>query len=127
MSLYRTAVTRPRATQRFVRTLRALGVSRWTAGVATIKLSSPAIVAQIGAQVSGLLTLAFVVEFALDLPGLGTRTINALRDPDLNWLMAIAVSTALFVGVLQALSEWLLEWLDPRAREAWGGVGDRKS
>lgn len=122
MSLYRNATTRPRETEGFVRTLRSLGVSQWEAGLATVKLSSPVIVTQLGAQASSLLTLAFVVEFALDLPGLGTRTIQALHEPDLNWLMAITVFTVLFVGLLQALSEWLLDRLDPRLRDrghAW--------
>jgi ABC-type dipeptide/oligopeptide/nickel transport system permease component len=124
MSLYRTANSRSRATEAFVRTLRSLGVSRWQAGLSTIKLSSRVIVTQLGAQASGLLTLAFVVEHALDLPGLGPRTILALQRPDLNGLMAIAVFTVLFVGLLHALSEWLLDLLDPRRREGGPGLGE---
>jgi peptide/nickel transport system permease protein len=110
----------------FVRTLRSLGVARWRVALSVSKLSSAAVVVQLGAQLSTLLTLTFVVEYALALPGLGTRTIEALKQPDLNWLMAITIITALFVGLLQAFSELLLALLDPRWRDSvdrLGGAG----
>ncbi len=103
--------------RRFVRTLRAWGVSRWRASLTALRLSSAGIVVQLGAQLSSLVTLTFVVEYALGLPGLGSQTVEALRHPDLAWLMAITICTALFVGVLQAASELLLGLLDPRAVE----------
>lgn len=110
----------------FARTLKAFGVSRARACLTTLRLSSPALVMQLGAQVSTLLTLTFVVEYALGLRGLGPSTIRALGVHDLNWLMAITIMTTLFVGLLQALCELLLVLLDPRARTpvqpAWGGL-----
>jgi peptide/nickel transport system permease protein len=102
----------------FLRTLRSMGASRWQVGLTTLRLSSAAMLVQVGAQISGLLSLTFVVEYALGLPGLGTRTIEALRHPDLNWLMAITICTALFLGVLQALGEVLISVLDPRWQDA---------
>ena len=107
----------------FIRTLKSLGVPRWQIAVTTLRLSTVSIAVQLGAHMSSLLTLTFVVEYALGLPGLGTRTIEALRDPDLNWLMAITISTALFVGVLQVVSDVLVNVLDPRWQEASKRLG----
>jgi peptide/nickel transport system permease protein len=101
----------------FIRTLRSLGAPRWQVSLTTLRLSSSAIIVQLGAQLSSLISLTFVVEYALGLPGLGTRTIHALHHPDLNWLMAITICTALFVGLLHATSELLLGALDPRWRD----------
>lgn len=105
----------------FLRTLESLGVQRWRMALSMLRLSSAVLVAQLGAQLSTLITLTFVVEYALGLPGIGTRTIAALEQPDLNWLMAVTICTALFVGLLQALSDLLLGALDPR----WADSVDR--
>jgi peptide/nickel transport system permease protein len=102
------------ASSDFLRTLESLGVERWRIALCTLRLSSGALVAQLGAQLSTLITLTFVVEYTLGLPGIGQRTIDALQRPDLNWLMAVTICSALFVGLLQALSDLLLGALDPR-------------
>ena len=107
----------------YVRTLESLGATRWRMALASLRLSSAAIVVQVGAQLSTLITLTFVVEYALGLSGLGTTTIEALKRPDLDWLMAITICTALFVGVLQALSDLLLAWLEPRWRDSLERLG----
>jgi peptide/nickel transport system permease protein len=107
----------------FIRTLESLGVARWRVALATLRLSSAAIVVQLGAQLSSLITLTFVVEYALDLSGLGATTIEALKHPDLNWLMAITIAMALFVGLLQAGSDLLLAALDPRWRDSVDRLG----
>jgi peptide/nickel transport system permease protein len=101
----------------FIRTLESLGVARWRIALSSLRLSSAGIVVQLGAQLSTLITLTFVVEFALGLGGLGSKTIEALERPELNWLMAITICTALFVVLLQALSDLLLAVLDPRWRD----------
>jgi oligopeptide transport system permease protein len=101
----------------FVRSLRALGASRWQAALGTIKLSSPELLAQLGAQAPSVITLAFVVEYALGLPGLGTLTIESVKAADLNWLMAITVASTLVVGLLQIVSELAVSQLDPRLRD----------
>lgn len=110
----------------FLRTLRAFGVSRLRASFTIARSSSVPVVMQLGAHLSSLFTVGFAVEYALGLSGLGTRTIDALRDPDPNWVMAMTICTAAFVGVLQALGHVLLTLLDPRAKEAlrrFGGAG----
>lgn len=104
----------------FVRTLAALGVSRWRAALTTVRLSSARLVLLLGAHVSNLLTLTCVVEYVLGLDGLGRVTIAALREPDLNWLMAITVGAALFAGLWHVLGEWLAGLLDPR----WLGAAE---
>jgi peptide/nickel transport system permease protein len=101
----------------FVRSLRALGASRWQAALGTIKLSSPELLAQLGLQAPSVITLAFVVEYALGLSGLGTLTIESVKAADLNWLMAITVASTLVVGLLQIVSELAVSQLDPRLRD----------
>jgi ABC-type dipeptide/oligopeptide/nickel transport system permease component len=100
--------------RRFVRSLRALGASRWQAALGTVKLSSPALLVQLGTQTPSVITLAFVVEYALGLPGLGTLTIQSVKAADLNWLMAITLASTLVVGLLQIVSELAVSQLDPR-------------
>ena len=107
----------------FIRTLESFGVARWRVALSTLRLSSAAIVVQLGAQLSILITLTFVVEYVLGLSGLGAKTILALKDPDLNWLMGITITMSLFVVVLQAASELLLSFLDPRSRESVERLG----
>jgi ABC-type dipeptide/oligopeptide/nickel transport system permease component len=107
----------------FPRTLAALGVSPWRAGLASVRLSSARLVAQLGAHLSQLLTLTCVVEAELGLEGLGSQTIAALRNPDLNWLMAVTVGAALFAGLWHVFGEWLSNLLDPRWLGAAGGAG----
>jgi ABC-type dipeptide/oligopeptide/nickel transport system permease component len=109
----------------FLRTLAALGVAPWRAGLTTVRLSSARLVVQLGAHLSNLLTLTCVVEYVLGLPGLGAETIAALQHPDLNWLMAITVSAALFAGLWHVFGEWVVSLLDPRwASATTGAEGD---
>jgi ABC-type dipeptide/oligopeptide/nickel transport system permease component len=106
----------------FLRTLAALGVRPWRAGLTTVRLSSARLAVQLGAHLSNLLTLACVVEYVLGLPGLGAETIAALQHPDLNWLMAITVSAVLFAGLWHVFGEWLVSLLDPRWASASNGA-----
>ena len=73
----------------YIRTLESLGAERWRLALASLRSSSAAIVVQVGAQLSTLITLTFVVEYALGLGGLGATTIAALKLPELDWLMAL--------------------------------------
>jgi peptide/nickel transport system permease protein len=102
----------------FLRTLESLGVARWRLALTRLRLSSASIVAQLGAQLSSLISLTFVVEYALGLNGLGTKTIESLKQPDLNWLMAVTIIFAVFVGLLQTMSDLLLAVLDPRWKDS---------
>ena len=51
------------------------------------------------------------------------ETIAALRNPDLNWLMAVTVGAALFAGLWHVFGEWLSNLLDPRWLGAASGAG----
>jgi peptide/nickel transport system permease protein len=107
----------------FVRTLESFGVARWRVVLVALRLSSSGVVVQLGAQLSSLITLTFVVEYALGLSGLGTRTIEALKQPDLNWLMAITILLVLSVGLLETASDLLLAVLDPRFKDSVDRLG----
>jgi peptide/nickel transport system permease protein len=107
----------------FLRTLRALGVTPRRIGLTRVRLASARLIVQLGTQLSTLLTLTCVLEYALGLPGLGSQTVRALQRPDLNWLMAITMAAAALAGLWQVLGEWLSELLDPRWATAASGVG----
>jgi peptide/nickel transport system permease protein len=107
----------------FLRTLQALGVPARRVDLTRVRLASARLTVQLGTQLSSLLTLTCVLEYALGLPGLGTQTINALQHPDLNWLMAITMAAAALAGLWQVFGEWLSELLDPRWATAASGVG----
>lgn len=107
----------------FARTLASLGVAPWRASLTSVRLSSARLVVQLGSHLSHLLTLTCVLEFVLDLPGLGRETILALQHPDLNWLMAVTVGSALFAGLWHVFGEWLANILDPRWLSAAGAAG----
>lgn len=121
-SLHRGARLEARGSH-FIRTLESLGVARWRVALTTLRLSSAGLIVQLGAQLSALITLTFVVEYVFGLSGLGRETIDALKHPDLNWLMAITIVTALFVGLLQGASELLLATLDPRWKDSIDRLG----
>jgi ABC-type dipeptide/oligopeptide/nickel transport system permease component len=89
-----------------------------------VRLSSARLVVLLGAHLSNLLTLTCVVEYVLGLNGLGRETIAALREPDLNWLMAITVGAALFAGLWHVFGEWLAGLLDPRWLGATAATGE---
>jgi ABC-type dipeptide/oligopeptide/nickel transport system permease component len=123
LSAFSRAATAEVTDAEFIRTLRSLGGSRFQLGLATLRLSSAALLVQLGVQLGGLLSLTFVIEYALGLPGLGTQTVEALRRPDLNWLMAISICSASFVGLVQAFGGAFLGVLDPRSRDMGQGLG----
>jgi peptide/nickel transport system permease protein len=97
-------------------TMQALGASAWRQAVRCLKNSSAATASLLGVDLPALLTLAFVVEHAFGLAGLGEFSLHAVRSLDVAWLMALALTTALAVALAQIGSDLILTSLNPRAQ-----------
>lgn len=100
------------------RTRRAFGHSELSVARLSSRNASSAVLSLLGRDVPTLLSLAFVVEHALSLNGLGSVTIEAVREGDTTWLMAVGLGIMAFAALLQITSDLALARLDPRARDA---------
>jgi hypothetical protein len=58
-----------------------------------------------GASLPALFVAATVLEAAFDVPGLGQRTVLAVRQGDTEWLMAMALVSTTLTALLQMLSD----------------------
>lgn len=95
----------PRQAVWFCRTLLALGIRSELAEYTAGGTGSPVGDLHWGADASRLVTVVFVVESVLGLSGLGTRTLEAFRYRELNWLMAVTMATACCIGAIQLLRD----------------------
>jgi ABC-type dipeptide/oligopeptide/nickel transport system permease component len=62
--------------------------------------------------------LAFVLEWSWHLPGLGPKTVEAVRAGDAAWLMAVCLSLGLLTALTQIVANSLLGTGRPRGGEA---------
>jgi len=62
-------------------------------------------------------TAAFVVEHLLQLQGLGSATIEAVRTGDAPWLMALTVAASVWAVVALVLTDVAYALADPRLRQ----------
>src|SRR5690606_11369168 len=109
----------------WIRAYRALGLSKGRVALLTVRPSSNVAISTLAPPTSTLLTVVFVIEFALHIDGIGPATILALQRRELSWVMLVTVATAALVGVIQLLSDVALVRLDParsRVADAGGDV-----
>lgn len=93
---------------------RAFGLPAFRSLLASLKMVAPPALALAAVDLPNALTLAFVVERAFSLPGLGQLTIEATEARDLTWLMALAAIGTLLLGTAQIAADLALSRLDPR-------------
>lgn len=93
---------------------RAFGVPLRRSLLASLKMSAPSAIALAAVELPTALTLAFVVERAFSLPGLGQLTVDATQSSDLTWLMALAAIGTLLLGTAQIAADLALSKLDLR-------------
>lgn len=93
---------------------RAFGVPLGRSLLASLKMSAPSAVALAAVELPTALTLAFVVERAFSLPGLGQLTVEATQSSDLTWFMALAAIGTLLLGTAQIVADLALSKFDPR-------------
>ncbi len=105
--------------QEFIRTAIAKGVPslRLILRHALRNAILPVITA-IGTSFGFLLTGSFVVERFFVIPGLGSRTIEAIQQGDMPVIQACVLITGAMFIVLNLIVDMLLPILDPRIRES---------
>jgi peptide/nickel transport system permease protein len=103
------------ASQDFVRTARAKGLSRFAVGSRHILRNALLPVTTLaGMHIGGILGGAVVVETVYSWPGLGRLAFEAVLRRDFNVLLGVLLLSSLLVIVANMLVDLLQAWLDPR-------------
>lgn len=105
--------------QEFVRTAVAKGVPRFRLYTRhALRNAILPVVTAIGTTFGVLLTGSFIIETAFTIPGIGMRTIEAIKALDMPVVQAcVFVTGALFI-LINTLVDMALPLLDPRIRES---------
>ena len=105
--------------QEFVRTAIAKGVPRLKLYLRhALRNAILPVVTAIGTTFGVLLTGSFIVESAFNIPGIGLRTVDAIKSLDMPVVQAcVFVTGALFITI-NTLVDLVLPLLDPRIRES---------
>jgi peptide/nickel transport system permease protein len=74
------------------------------------------LVTLIGYNLGGLIGGAVVIDVVFNLPGLGTRLVDAVQVRDYPVVQGIALVTAIFVVAANKLTDFLYYVIDPRTR-----------
>lgn len=105
--------------QEFIRTAIAKGVPRFRLYIRHgLRNAILPVVTAIGTTFGILLTGSFIIETAFAIPGLGMRTVEAIKALDMPVVQAaVLVTGALFI-LINTIVDMLLPLLDPRIRES---------
>jgi peptide/nickel transport system permease protein len=76
------------------------------------------VITAVGTSYGFLLTGSFVVETAFLLPGIGSKTIDAIRTNDIPVIQACVLVTGTTFVLINLLVDMILPILDPRIRES---------
>ncbi len=105
--------------QEFIRTAVAKGVPKFRLYVRhALRNAILPVVTAIGTNFGILLTGSFVIERAFTIPGIGSRTIEAITSVDMPVIQACVMVTGAMFILLNMLVDVLLPILDPRIRES---------
>lgn len=103
--------------QDFVRVARAKGLREWAVIMKhAFRNALIPIVTIIGIQFGGLLSGAVLTETTFNLPGVGTKLIDAILSRDYPVVQAFTVVVALFFVLVNILVDISYAYLDPRIR-----------
>ncbi|QDZ14634.1 ABC transporter permease [Humibacter ginsenosidimutans] len=100
----------------FVRTLRSRGLSTYRVALHLVRNAAPAAVTVLALMFVSLLGGVIILEKIFNLPGLGIATQQASQVGDIPELLAITVTTVIFVVVVNLLLDLVLGWINPKAR-----------
>ena len=105
--------------EEYVRTARAKGVSprRVILRHALFNALLP-VVTVLGLQLGTLLGGAVITEVVFDWPGLGQLLVESIQRRDYPVVQGVILVIATAYVVVNALTDWLYGWLDPRVRAA---------
>ncbi|QAY58880.1 ABC transporter permease [Microbacterium protaetiae] len=100
----------------FIRTLRSRGLSTARISLHLLRNAAPAAVTVLALMFVSLLGGVIVLETVFNLPGLGIATQQASQVGDIPMLLAITVTTVVFVVIVNFLLDLVLGWINPKAR-----------
>jgi len=99
------------------RTLRALGLAPRTLALHGLRGAALPVVSYLGPAAAGLLTGSVVVETVFGLPGVGRYFVDGAINRDYTLVLGTVVLIAVFVLVLNLLSDLACALIDPRLRD----------
>lgn len=102
----------------YVRTARMKGVSGHNIFFRHVsRNASGPLVTVIGLEVGVLITGALLVEVVFAIPGIGTLTLDSVRDQDFPVVQGLVALFAVVVITANLVADLVVLWLDPAARE----------
>jgi ABC-type dipeptide/oligopeptide/nickel transport system permease component len=105
--------------QEFIRTAIAKGVPRFRLYTRhALRNAILPVVTAIGTNFGFLLTGSFVIDRAFTIPGIGSRTIEAIISNDMPVVQACVLVTGAMFILLNTLIDMALPFIDPRIRES---------
>ena len=103
--------------QDFVRTARAKGVSMHRILIKhCLRGGLVPAAAFLGPAFAGIISGSLVIELVFQVPGLGRHFVKAIETNDVNVIMGIVLLYGGLVVLGNILSDFLILWLNPRAR-----------
>lgn len=97
--------------------LEAKGAGPWRVGRHLVRLAAIPLVSMVATDVLGILVVhVFVIESVLNLPGLGSMTLAAIRNRDMPVILGATMTIVLFGIAARFLQDVAFYYLDPRLR-----------
>lgn len=97
---------------------RGFGLSPFRRRLRHARLGVGYAIADLPLALPGIFSASLLVELASGETALGTRTLLAIQEGDIGWVMVLLVALTALVAVVQLLGDYALGRLDPRLREA---------
>ena len=106
--------------QDYIRTAKAKGASeRIVIYRHALRNALLPVITIIGLNFGGLLGGTMIIESCFAMPGLGTRTIGAIREKDLPVVMATILFIAILGGVINLIVDIIYAFVDPRIKSKY--------
>ncbi|MGE0326236.1 MAG: ABC transporter permease subunit [Polyangiaceae bacterium] len=97
---------------------RGFGLSPSRRRVRHARLGVGYAIADLPLALPGIFSATMLVELCTGENALGTRTLLAVKQGDIGWVMVLLVALTAMVAVVQLIGDYALGRLDPRLREA---------
>ncbi len=92
----------------------ALGLPPWRQLARRARAGLSYMTADLPTALPGWLSACLVIELMTGRPGLAARTVEAVSQADVGWLMWLLLALTTLVCLTQIVSDAFLSWLDPR-------------
>jgi peptide/nickel transport system permease protein len=106
--------------QDYIRTARAKGANeRIVIYKHALRNALLPVITIIGLNFGGLMGGTMIIESCFAMPGMGTRTIGAIREKDLPVVMANILFVAILSGVINLVIDIIYAYVDPRVKSQY--------